>query len=111
MLPRTEDVSENKISQQNQDSKKLQFQNQFSQHGNSEKFDDKTIISHFKQNFQKMKVIKKQSFCRYISNALFSFCQKKSREKRYNWWLSKSRSLITKEMDLKKFILRQRMQT
>ena len=73
--------------------------------------DDKQILSHIKRNFQKMKKIDKQGFFIYLLNALCCFCRKHSKAHRYNWWLNKSQSSITKEMDLRKFIFRQRLTT
>ena len=58
-----------------------------------------------------MKAIDKQSFWIYLFNALCCFCRKKSKARDYNWWLSKSQSSLSKEMDLRKFIIRQRLQT
>ena len=65
-----------------------------------------------KQNFKTMLAIDRRQYWKYIVLSLISCCRKKSKDSshnRYKWFLQKSESSITKEMDLRKFLTRQRV--
>ena len=59
-----------------------------------------------------MESIYRQKFWIHIILSLRNYCCKKSsRHSRYNWYLRKSESLIKKELDLRKHLKRQRVNT
>ena len=65
----------------------------------SNKLDDDSILKSLKKDFQQMKPIKKMPFLRVLL-----FCRKN-----YRKLILKSKSSINKELDLRKFIYRQRL--
>ena len=74
--------------------------------------DIKKIITHMKRNFRQMASIDRQRFWMHIILTLRNCCKKKSNShSRYNWYLRKSESMITKELDLRKHLKRQRVNT
>ena len=56
-----------------------------------------------------MLAIDRRDFWKYILLSLINCCGKKSKNSshnRYKWYLRKSQSTVTKEMDLRKFLTR-----
>ena len=61
-----------------------------------------------------MLAIDRREFYKYLVLSLINCCSKKSKDtshNRYKWYLRKSQSTVTKEMDLRKFLTRQRVMT
>ena len=59
-----------------------------------------------------MESIYRQKFWMHISLSLRNCCCKNNlRHSRYNWYLRKSESMIRKELDLRKHLKRQRVNT
>ena len=65
-----------------------------------------------KRNFTEMIAIGRRQYWQHLIGSLINCCRKKSKNSphnRYKWYLRKSQSVITKEMDLRKFLTRQRV--
>ena len=65
-----------------------------------------------KRNFTEMIAIGRRKYWQHLIGSLINCCRKKSKDSshnRYKWYLRKSESAITKEMDLRKFLTRQRL--
>ena len=73
----------------------------FNQHFNQQDLENETLLQAMRKEFSLTKTIQRMSF--YAANFL---C-----DRNYKRLLLKSRSALTKELDLKKFIIRQRLQT
>ena len=61
-----------------------------------------------------MLAIDRRQFWKYLLLSMINCCRKKDKDSshnRYKWYLRKSQSTVTKEMDLRKFLTRQRVAT
>ena len=79
-----------------------------------QKFSNKEIYEHLSRNFKNMKGITPLRFWNYIWRQSLSYLTCCCRERdatarRYRKFVEKSESLLAKEMDLHKFVLRQRI--
>ena len=76
------------------------------------KITSRDIKKHLAKDFQKVKSIVPIRFWRYCISYLMCCCRKRDPlTARYKDLMAKSESMLSKEMDLKKFILRQRLNT
>ena len=67
-----------------------------------------------KRNFTQMLVIDRRKFWKHLILSLINCCRKKNKKSshdRYKWYLKKSKKTMTKDMDLRKFLTRQRVTT
>ena len=86
------------------------FIGQFASGHSSDLLNVKKLVDHIKRNFQQMLSFGRKKFCMHMLLSIFGCCEKnqsgKLSHRRYNWFLNKSKSIITKELDLKKFLTR-----
>ena len=88
------------------------FTKQFVSESNGQLLDVNNIVDHMKRNFTEMIAIGRRTYWQHLIGSLINCCRKKSKNSphnRYKWYLRKSQSVITKEMDLRKFLTRQRV--
>ena len=88
------------------------FTKQFVSQSNGQLLDVNNIVDHMKRNFTEMIAIGRRKYWQHLIGSLINCCRKKSKNSphnRYKWYLRKSQSMITKEMDLRKFLTRQRV--
>ena len=90
--------------------KKEIFINQFSDHKNRELLDDRKIVAHMKRNFTQMLSIGQRKYLVNLLCTLVNCCRMKSKDQ-YKWYMEKSQSAITQDLDLRKFLTSQRVTT
>ena len=91
-----------------------QFNSTINDDPNRKDISNKEIYEHLRRNFKNMKGITPMRFWNYIWQKSLSYltccCRKQdAKTRRHEKFVAKSKSALAKEMDLRKFILRQRI--